>query len=540
MIEIKQYFEHPNRDFAGNPLATYMPWVSRDALRAVMTSPLHFDVRDLEHDWELRMTYPMRLSFQYTPQDNQLDFAQRLYALVQQGVRLRNPLAPSAAASFYAMCDSIVQGKPKNDDRASFLDSPWCAVLIGTPGTGKSATANALLRVLGPELFWHSRHGQLFQLLSLHVQAPTGSSGKTLAKEVFLKLRERARETSLPMPFISGRIPDTRAELEHAIEVLAKKLNLGVLVLDELQHLFRGTGVMDEDAMEFLTGVVNKLQIPLLLIGTWKAAGLLALEARLGRRAVSPASARFYRMPKDENWDAMVSLVLQHQYTLKHVQFSPGLSERLYHHTQGIHDALIKLMVIAQMEAIASGVEELSLTLIERVALEHLELIAPVCRLLRGERQEDDPELWDVEPVDFTKYVKDLNAKLQLRAAALRKRTVAKNARTVTVDAVADSITAVGAASPEVAQALADASVSEAPARSASDHVVSILEAAKVKGPRPTKSQKRQQETDRSFEALDDDDLRKIVYLAHRRGVKAEAALDAAGMICRPLEELTV
>ncbi len=540
MIEVQRYHTHPNREYAGNPLITYMPHLSRDALRAVMTSRVQFDPQDLEHDWELRITYPMRLSQLFVPQDHQLDFAQQLMSLVQRGYHLRNPLSPSAAEAFYAMCDSIVTGKPKSDEKASFLDSPWCAVLIGTPGTGKSATANALLRVLGPDLFWHSSHGELFQLLSLHVQAPTRSSGKTLAREVFLKLRAQARKTGLPMPFMGERIPDTRAELEHAIEVLAAKLNLGVLVLDELQHLFYGTGATDEDAMEFLTGVINKLKIPILLIGTWKAAGLLALEARLGRRGVSPASARFYRTPKDENWEAMVKLLLQHQYTLKRVEFSPGLSNLLYEHTQGIHDVLVKLMVIAQMEAIASGEEELSLTLIERVAQEHLQLIAPACRLLRGERLEDDPVLWDIEPEDFTKYVHALNGKLQLRAAGLRKRTVAASDRVVKAAVVAASISATGAASPAVAQVLAEASVAEAPARSSPDHVVSILEAAKVKGPRPTRSQKRIQETDREFEALDDEDLRKVVYLGQRRGISAEAALTEAGVICRPLDEQTV
>jgi len=255
---------------------------------------------------------------------------------------------------------------------------------------------------------------------------------------------------------------------------------------------------------------------------------------------VSPASARFYRTPKDENWEAMVKLLLQHQYTLKRVEFSPGLSDLLYDHTQGIHDVLVKLMVIAQMEAIASGEEELSLTLIERVAQEHLQLIAPACRLLRGDRLEDDPVLWDIEPADFTSYLHALNGKLQLKAAGLRKRTVATNDRAVKAAAVAASISATGAASPAVAQVLADASVSEAPARSASDHVVSILEAAKAKGPRPTKSEKHLQETDRAFEALDDDDLRKIVYLGSRRGITAEAALSEAGVICRPLDELTV
>lgn len=540
MIEIKKYHPHPNRDYTGNPLITYLPYMTRDALRSVMTSHVPFDPRDLDHDWELRITYPMRLMHLFTPLDNQLDFASGLVSLVQRGYALRNPLAPSTEEAFFAMCDSIVAGTPKQDGVASFLDSPLCAVLCGTPGTGKSAVANSVLRVLGPDLFWHSNHGGLFQLLSLHVQAPTKASGKSIAREVFVKLREIARKTGLPMPFIDGRTPDTRTELEHAIEVLAAKLNLGILVLDELQHLFHGTGAMDEDAMEFLTGFVNKLKIPVLFIGTWKAAGLLSLEARLARRGVSPNSARFYRMPKDESWDAMVKLALRHQYTLNRVEPTPGLSDLLYRYTQGIHDVLIKLLIIAQMEAIASGEEELSLTLIDRVAEEHLQLIAPVCRLLRGERREDDPVLWDVEPADFTLYVNALNAQLQLRAATARKRTVDRNSQAVKAYAVAASLSATGAASPAVAQVLAENSVSEAPARSASDHVVSILAAARVKGPRPTKSQKKLQETDRAFEALDDEDLRKVVYLAQRRGMNAEAALEAAGYICRPVDELTV
>lgn len=538
MIEITKYYDHPDADYKGNPLITYFPPCNRETLRKLMQSDIGFNPQDVTHDWEQRINYPLRLLEAFFPLDNQVDFVHRLLGLVHRNLRLRNPNRPSAAQSFYERCDSIVAGQPIGDRNASFLDSSWCCVLLGTPGTGKTATTKAAFKTMGPDLFWHSGYGAVYQLLSLHVQATTNGSGKGLAQSVYLKLKKEAQKTGLMLPFMQ-KMPDTRAALENAIEVLAERLNLGVLVLDELQHLFKGSGAMDEDAMEFLTGVVNKLGVVIVLIGTWKAAGLLALEPRLGRRGTNPASASFYRMPKDENWDAMLMYLLQYQYTEKRVSLTPELSERLYWHTQGIQDVVVKLLVMAQMEAIASGEEELSLSVIDRVAEEHLKLIAPACRRLRGEVREDDLALWDLEPTDFKDYIANLNAGLQLRAGKRRKRVTAINNNSQKALAVAASIAITGAASEGVAQQLAEAAVERAPGQSVPDLVAKVLQDAKPLGPKPSRQASKQAKTDAEFDKLEEDDLRKIVYLAMRSKTEADAALDARGFICRPLEELT-
>jgi uncharacterized membrane protein len=537
MIEVKRYFTHPNRDFAKNPLVELLPHIAGETLRTLMSSTVAFDAADLDQPPEVRLMYPLRLMEFFLPFDHQLDFAQRLLYLIWASYKRRNPLRQSTAEDFYAMCDAIRLGEPTADPNASFINSPWCAVLLGTPGCGKSATVNALLGRLGPDLFWHSEHGAVYQLLSLRVEAPTKASGKSLAKEVFIKLRDEAKKVGMPMPYADGRIPDTRIDLEHAIGVLARKLNLGILVLDELQHLFRGTGAMDADTMAFLTGVVNGLGVPILFIGTWEAAGLLALEARLGRRSVSPASGSFGRLKKGEDWDEFLKALLRIQYTRRQVELTPGLSERIYFHTQGIQDVTVKLMAIAQMEAIADGSEELSLMLLERVAEEHLPLIGPACRMLRGGRREDDPVLWDVEPTNFDDYVRALNARLQLRAASKGKVAHHAMSSAFKVDAIAASVEATGAASEQTARTLAESAVADAPTKPVAEQVVSILEAAKVRGPKPSRSPRKQRETDESFDSLDDDDLRKIVYLAHRGGRSAEDALRERDLIWHPREE---
>jgi hypothetical protein len=534
MIEVNQYYEPENTDYAGNPLITLLPPLNPDIIAGLMTSPAAFYPERREHEDHLRIQYILGLMEFFIPMDHQVAWAWKAWSLVCQNYRHRNPSRKSTTAAFNELCASIRAGQVKTDDAAHFLDSPWCTVLIGTPGVGKSSTVNSLFGRLGTDLYHHKMHGQMYQLLSIRVQSASSSTGKALSLSVFRALQQMAAESGHPVPFAQGRPPETGPDLLYAIKVLADKLNLGAIVLDELQHLYRGTGAMDEEAMKFLTGLVNLLKVPLFLIGTWPCMALLGLEARLARRSFSPTAGFFRRMTLNDEWRDFAGALLNMQYVRNPVEVSEGYLVELYKHSQGIQDVAVKLFVLAQLEAIADGSETLSLTLLQRVADEHMSVLAPwVSHMQRG-ASEEDTMIYDAEPVDFAKYIELFQARVALRASRLRSSRRVPLNKSAAVYQIADALVTTGALDVESAQALAADSLKKAPHKHLADHVTGILEDNKPKGPKPTKSTNpllRKKVVD-GFERLDDDDIRKVVFLALANRRTAEQGLREAGYMC--------
>ncbi len=543
MIEVNRYYAADNADYQGIPTIEAWPPLTRNAISALMGSRITCLPEERTHSADLRIQYVHRLMDFFLPLDHQIDFVQKLWSLICTGYKTRARGSQPSTEAFDHVCASIAAGNIQPSDDAHFRDSIWTAFLVGTPGTGKTSSPLSLLRRLAPDLLHHLKIGDLYQCLYVHVQAPNKGRGRSLAELVFRKLFEEAKKVGLPMPYATGTKPKTQPEFQEAIRLLAEKLNLGVLILDELQHLYSGTRGMDQDAMKFLTGFITRLNFPVLFIGTWECAALVGLEVRLGRRITGPATASFRRMSNDSDFAVFVTTLLKHQFTEKTIEASPEIVDRIYFHTQGIQDLVVKLIVMCQVEAILNGDEEITLDLIDQIGSEHMSIIAPAVRMLREGAKEDDPDLWDLEPEDFEEYLAQFTASLKLAGRGARKESRARSAINANqaAAAVANSLEATGAVTEDEAKSLADAAVKASPSAAAADHVIAILQKSKAsaQGPKPTRSrsEKKQAEVHARFAELDDNDIRKIVYLATREKSSIEAALEKAGNLCAILED---
>ncbi|CAM5783790.1 ATP-binding protein [Rhizobacter fulvus] len=543
MIDVTKYYPTENSDYQGNPLISLLPSLNPETLSDLMSSPIKFFPERRDHADHLRVQYMMGLMEFYIPLQQQQTWAWSLWSLICEGYKRRNPLKVATTSQFNAMCESIVEGQPLHAPPGNFLESKWCSVLIGTPGVGKSATVNAVLERLGSDLYHHKNHGHLYQQLAVRIQPAKNTTGKGLALQIFTELRDIAKKTEHFVPHGGDKVPETEPLLLRAIEVLSHKLNLGILVLDELQHLYRGTGAMDEDAMKFLTSLVNKLQIPMLFVGTWPCLSLLSQEGRLSRRAVSPAGDFFRRMPNDEEWYDFLGVLFRLQYTRKPVELNKGISDILYHHTQGIQDLTVKLFVMVQIAAMGNDSEEISMTLIDTVARNQMPVVAPWIRQMQLGKREDDVLIYDAEPVDFKKYIELVAAKAALNKS---RRKVKGSSDTVPMSEsamvyqIAEAVVAATEIGAEDAQSLATESMRKAPHKSVSEHVFRLLGDARPKGPQPTKatSASKQAKVFAQFEALDDEDLRKVAFLALHSKASPEQALRDAGLVVDALADI--
>lgn len=536
LITIDKYFPAQNADYRNNPAIELFPPLTKAQVASALCSPVAYDDSERSHPADLRLQYVHRLLRFFVPFPFQVDFAFNLWTTILQSYGRRNPLARATQTAFIEMVEAFATDSYVPKSAPLLFDSPNCITLIGTPGSAKTLVSKRLLATLSLDgVFHHRQRGGFFQKLHIWVEAPNAKHEKSLAWSIYEALYEALQATGATRQKLTPRESATVIGREAA--VIARKLNLGVIVVDEIQHTVHGSAGLDGHSMEFLTTLINRVECPVLLIGTWKACAMMRSELRLGRRSVSPASAYFHRLQLGDDWDAFVDALLALQYTATKVQPTPTLRKLIYHHTQGVPDVVVKLIAITQLEAITSGEEAISEPLLEECAQKHLRLIAPAIQAMRDGAKEDAPTTWDAEPQDFSVYFACLEAECQARISVKeRRRRSAQVDRAVTTAAVAGALASLNLASADTAQTIAEARVSDSPGLPPEDHVVRVIKDSRLLGPRPTKALKKQVEVDKRFAELDDMDVRKVVYLSGRTGKPADQALRESGHIANLAE----
>lgn len=85
---------------------------------------------------------------------------------------------------------------------------------------------------------------------------------------------------------------------------LANMYGVGILVIDEIQHLLHAKNDK-EDMLNFFVTLSNTVGVPTVLIGTSKAQQLFKGNFRQARRAASEGSIIWDRMNEDsEEWSS--------------------------------------------------------------------------------------------------------------------------------------------------------------------------------------------------------------------------------------------
>ena len=515
MIEVKKYFRHPNKQYAGNPFIETFPYLSRDNIARILAATVECHEEERRHDKELRLQYIARLSSMVIPTDNQIDFALNVWnAILQSYVGRCN--TEKAEDQFYRLCSSLISNEVPLQPNDAFGSHSYI-VCIGTCGTGKSISLAALFSRLGKKLFYHPKL-KAFQLLSITVIAPgNGKDSKTLARSVYKALFDVCVENGIPAPKLSAHA--SAAQFRETARDLAKMLNLGVLIIDEMQHVVRATTGPNEETMKFLTDFANDFKVRIVLIGTWKLAMLANSEDRMVRRLVSPENTFFKRAQSVEEFRPFLDALFNIQYTHRFSILTDEIANAFYSESQGIADCAVKLLMLCQYEAIWSGDEEITESLVKDVAETHLSLLFPMVSRLREGISETDRIFYDTEPTDFMEYLAALEAEQALRSAS-KATSGSSVASAVKTDAVKKALMASGLASAQTALQVSTKVVAENPAGSVAEHLTAALKPALAKrSPRITAATKVTKKKDDYFGELDGADFRKIAYEAWRSNV---------------------
>lgn len=288
--------------------------------------------------------------------------------------------------------------------------------IIGCSGSGKTTS---LRRILGayPQVIFHPTLN-CHQIVYLKIDCSHDGSLKELCLNFF-----RAIDKIIGSNY-EKKYGMKRHGVETMLALMAQTANmfaLGLLVIDEIQHLSRAKSGGSEKMLNFFVTMTNTIGIPVLFVGTPKARDIFDLDLRSSRRAAGLGSIFWNPIPqylpdqKSQNpeWIAFTNTLWKLQYLQKR---DPILNDEIrdtwFDLSQGILDIVVKLFILAQLRALATGAETITVELLKRVYEDELKLVHPMLSALRSGIPERIAQFSDLAVPDMDKKIIHLIQKI--------------------------------------------------------------------------------------------------------------------------------
>lgn len=356
----------PGRETESNPLLRGIPDPADD--RALIRLIGHDPFRD--RDWVRREATARRLPdilrSVFVPTPASLELARTLLDALHNGYDRRDPRNPGVWASFYKDSDAVTYGEAS----PTFADA---VAIAGITGLGKSHQVNRVLSVL-PQTIHHKNLGgrlaDITQIVWIYIDMSTAGGLEALLLELLEKI-----DTLLGRQEYRAQHATTRVNIDKLINTLIRALKThfcGMLVLDEVQRLNFGQKQASERVRNLMLKLLNS-GIPVVLIGNplglqfnekqGVSAQLIRRLKANGRVRLNPADA-----PDDEEWITLVRGLWRCQILPEPSSLTGDHFKLLYRLTGGFPNCLAHLLACSQQRAIAKGVSQLTLDLIEQTA----------------------------------------------------------------------------------------------------------------------------------------------------------------------------
>lgn len=411
-------------EYENNPFIARLPPIlsTKELFHRLRDLPYH-DEAERQMSSHLRIHCAMRLGRYFNPNERHIALEQRVDVVIRQGylgrnpnttdyyLRLRNDLARVNARSFAA------EATPMRATANGFA-------LIGISGMGKT---ESIRRILGryPQTIEHVEPVALVQVTWVQLECPYEGSVKQLCLNFFSKMDE------LQGTNFHSRYGGPRASLDEVtlqMAAIANRHAIGLIVIDEIQHLMEARGTGRNQMLNFLVTLVNRCSTPVMIIGTPRALPLLQGAFRQARRASGVGSVMWERMTPGKTWDQFVDRMWACQWTSEPSPLTDEIRAVLYDESQGIIDILVKLYMLAQIRAISFSdmkprPELIDAEALRRTAKQNLGLVQPMIGALRSGRTDLINEYDDLKP--FAAYVEKTVDDALMRAGQALDATVA-------------------------------------------------------------------------------------------------------------------
>lgn len=374
-----QYTPSRLSHFKGNPLIEALPasMTNSQLGKAMTVIPIYADE---QRSWsaEDRLQMLRQLSHFMIPLGRHVELARAIDTMMREGYVGRAPRTIEQSQRLQNAYGKM--GHASNDRDAILAGSPQLSTLLrGMPGMGKTAATKLLLAQM-PQVIYHPKL-HIYQITYLHVEMPSdGSSIKGLAHGILQQIDRLIPGANYYETYALRGKPGADTLMRSVARVMNMHF-VGILVADEIQNLTNAKKGKDT-VMTELVSACNELGVPILFIGTNKAARLFTTDFRQTRRAsgnglgywgqiANPFNKHETNNEGEESvgggeseWDIFIDVLFGLQWVKKPVPLTPLLSELFYDLSQGVIDLAIKIFASTQARAILDKSEVITYELV--------------------------------------------------------------------------------------------------------------------------------------------------------------------------------
>jgi hypothetical protein len=341
--------------YADNPLITALPPLEdRDSFVSKIASKPDWKREYLGKPAHQRALMPVKVKRFFIPFDRHYSLAQGIYTLIHEGYVGRSPLASRWWIDRQARMEKIMR-----TPEAYLPDSIESAMLTGMSGLGKSVSVARILQKHLPQVIVHeSLNGKSqphTQVVWIYLSCPHNASVIQLSsqflREIDMALRSAGKDANFHDKHVKQH--SSSAGIFTGLCEVALECSVGLVVIDELQHLtalnFGGAKLL----LNFIVQLQNTLGVPILLVGNGSANYVLAESFRMVRRSTYLPDPHWGRLKADSTeWNDFVESIWNFQYLSPSTPLTSEIKSALYEKTAGIPDVASDLFKLVQMRAI--------------------------------------------------------------------------------------------------------------------------------------------------------------------------------------------
>lgn len=380
-----QYKEQIVYDYKNNPLIEALPnLIEEDEVIDLLAEYPYFNKEERKLNKIYRCHLVQRIFQYFQPLSIHLDLYNRFSMIIRQGYLTRNPINIEYAISFNNGYEDILNNKINYKNELKFRSSASGFTIVGVSGMGKTTAINRILLKM-PQVILHSKYKDktlcMYQVTWIKLECPFDGSIKALCINFFENV-DRLLNTNYLRKYGSGRL--SANAMIPIMAQICRSINLGVLVIDEIQNLNSAKSGGAEKMLNYFLNLVNVIGLPVILIGTPTAIEIIQSQFRLARRNSAMGALYWNRLKNDMSWQLLVEGMWEYQWTDEYTELTKELSDVLYEESQGIIDIALKLYAMAQIKAINSTkTEKITSSLIKTIAKDNLKLVKPMLDALK-------------------------------------------------------------------------------------------------------------------------------------------------------------
>ncbi|RCU51048.1 ATP-binding protein [Corallincola holothuriorum] len=402
MINIHQaeYAEPEIEDYRGQPLINALPLLNspQDTAKALNRYP---KVRESEKNLPgyIRRHAMMRILDEFLyPTKAHLQLEQMISGMIRRGYLGRNIASNEYQRNLSDVDNVDFSVASRNAGSAALASS-----IIGCSGTGKTTAVQAVLDTYCHQAIYHPDY-QHSQLVWLKIDSPHDGSAKSLCIHFF-----RAVDDVIGSDYEALYVK-AKSSAESMLGDIARVCalhSIGILVIDELQHLNAARSGGASKLLNFFVTLTNVIKVPVLFIGTPKAVDLFSPTLRSARRAAQFGSLNWNRFDhlsnnaNESEWDCFIKRMWKLQWFKATTPLTQSMKDLFWELTQGIAHVAVSLFYLCQARAVVAGKELITIKLVKDVFNEELSIIHPMIKALQSGRQEEIVKYADLDlPAD--------------------------------------------------------------------------------------------------------------------------------------------